>query len=242
MVLENSLIMNTKKTVAVHFYLIQTSTPEIENTNFSKSTKFLGSILDSNLSFKDEIDQICHKLSSSMFAILNLKKELPRKELITCYYSLVYSIISYNIIIWGQSVEVNRVFILQKRVLRIIFDLGYIESCRQCFRENSILTLTSIYVYKLSSYIFKMRSSLKHHENIHNYPTRYKNNIYIDKFNTSKYKVSPLCAGSYVFNKLPKEITTENNYTKFRKSLKSFLQKNCFYSIQEFFDSFENVT
>ncbi|KAJ8909787.1 hypothetical protein NQ315_011197 [Exocentrus adspersus] len=56
-----------------------------------------------------------------------------------------YSHLSYNIVIWGRAASVNRVFILQKRIIRLIFGIPPRQSCRDCFIRNKILTLPSIY-------------------------------------------------------------------------------------------------
>nr|CAH7753094.1 unnamed protein product [Callosobruchus chinensis] len=57
-------------------------------------------------------------------------------------------------ITWGQCNEVHRVFVLQKRILRLIFRLPYNSSCRELFQKKLILTVTSISLLKLLCYIF----------------------------------------------------------------------------------------
>ena len=54
----------------------------------------------------------------------------------TCYYSLAYSIIGYNISIRGQSGEAGIVFVMQRRIIGILFDLNYRESCRDTFKTK----------------------------------------------------------------------------------------------------------
>lgn len=195
-------------------------------------TKFLGIFLDENISWSKHIDQLCSKLAQSCFAICNLKNNLDKKSLLSVYYALVYSNLSYNIIVWGQSVDTNRIFILQKRILRIIFDMGYRESCRTMFRKEGILTLTSIYIFKLLIYIHTNRNKLPISD--HQYSTRKKGDIYINKCNLTLYKKSPLYAGSYLYNKLPPNIKNFHNMNKFKAELKRFLISNCFYSLDEY--------
>lgn len=232
---KNSIIMNTQKTSLIKFSLNSLDNQlTIGDISSSTQIKFLGSLIDSTLTFRGEIDRICEKLAKSTFAILNLKKEISTKALINCYYSLVYSILSYNVILWGQSVEVQRVFIMQKRILRIMFNLGYRESCRRCFTENEIMTVTSIYILKISIYMYKKKNSLTHHRDIHGYSTRQNSNIYIERHNSSKYKLSPLYAGIYIYNKLPYEIKSALTLKIFKRQLRSYLMKSCFYNMHEF--------
>lgn len=134
---KNSLIINMKKTVFLYFSnILSTDIPKIDFVNTSTETAFLGSIIDVTLTFTPQIDNLCSKLAKATFAILNLKKEINIKGLITSYYSLAYSVMSYSISVWGLSVEANRVFVMQKRIIRIMFNLGYRESCRDIFKKK----------------------------------------------------------------------------------------------------------
>lgn len=237
----NRLIINYEKTVCVLFKARSRNIYKNVNIflngnhlNLYTETKFLGVILDENLSWTRHIDQLCSKLSQSCFAISMLTNSLDRKSLINVYYALFYSKISYNIIAWGQSVDLQRVFVMQKRVLRIIFHMGYRDSCRDTFRNNKLLTVTSIYLYKLFIYIFSVKNNLPAHRDKHDYNTRNRNNIYINNYNLALYKKSPMYAGSYMYNKLPSDLKLVNNVRQFKSKLRFFLCTNCFYSLEEF--------
>lgn len=236
---KNRLIINYDKTVCINFKTKQKNINFNFNLSFNNypltlqtETKFLGILLDENISWSKHIDQLCSKLVQSCFAISNLKNNLDKKSLLSVYYALVYSKLSYNIIVWGQSVDTNRIFILQKRILRIIFDKGNRESCRTIFRKENILTLTSIYLLKLLIYIHINRNKLPMSK--HQYATRKNGDIYINKCNLTLYRKSPLYAGSYLYNKLPPNIKNFNNINKFKAELKRFLISNCFYTLEEY--------
>lgn len=235
---KNSLIMNVHKTVFMHFSLTNTTIlPKINHIDTSDQVKFLGTTIDSNLTFNKEIDSLCSKLAKNTFAILNLKKEINQRDLTTCYYSLVYSILSYNIIIWGQASETDRIFVLQKRIIRILFNLQYRESCRETFRKQRILTITGIYIFKISCFMHKNKKKFKLNTDIHNYQTRRAQEIHISNFNTSSFRKSPYCAGSYIYNKLPVVIRNATTFKIFRKKIQMFLIENCFYNLKEFFET-----
>ena len=133
---KNCLIINHEKTVCVMF---KTRSKNIyKNINIvlngnqlslNRDTNFVGVILDEYLCWTPHIDQLCSKLIRSCFAITTLTSVLDRSSLIDVYYALFYSKLLYNIIIWSQSVDLHRVFVLQKRVVRIqlIFNMGYRE-------------------------------------------------------------------------------------------------------------------
>lgn len=233
----NALIINKKKTVFLYFSnVVSKNVPKIGYVETSKKTTFLGSVIDSTLTFTPQIDTLCCKLAKTTFAILNLKKELNTNVLVTCYYSLAYSVISYNIILWGQSTDATRVFVMQKRIIRILFDLNYRESCRDTFKTKKIMTVICIYIFKISCFIHRNLHEFKTNRDFHNYPTRSVREIHINSFNLSKYRKSPHCAGSYIYNKLPLEIRSQNSFRLFRNKLKTFLIGHCFYNMTEFFD------
>ena len=53
--------------------------------------------------------------------------------LIMVYHSLPYSHLALNKSIWGRYSSARITFILQKRILRLIFHLDYWESCKSTF-------------------------------------------------------------------------------------------------------------
>jgi hypothetical protein len=50
---------------------------------------------------------------------------------------------SYGIMFWGNSFHSSEIFKMQKSVIRVIMGYGYMESCRELFKELKILTLSS---------------------------------------------------------------------------------------------------
>jgi len=61
-------------------------------------------------------------------------------------------------------------------------------SCRQLFKELGILTLASLYILEVISFIGKYRQSLELNSNVHIYKTRRKVDIHIQSYNTEMYK------------------------------------------------------
>jgi hypothetical protein len=123
----NNLSMNPSKT---HYILFQTrqcrqesnlkillKNREISNV---KSTDFLGVVIDSNLSWEIHIERTCSKISRNIFIINRLSKILDLNERKMLYYSLIYPLLSYRIVVWGHSAKANttRIFALQQRAVR----------------------------------------------------------------------------------------------------------------------------
>jgi hypothetical protein len=82
-------------------------------------------------------------------ALRNIKHIVPVDTLIVVYFTYIHSIIRYGIIFWGSSYYANKVFILQKKIIRIIANTRPRDSCREAFKNMEIITQ---YIYSLVLY------------------------------------------------------------------------------------------
>ena len=84
--------------------------------------KYLGVIIDSTLTWKQQIKNISSKISRAIGIMYKLSLFLNPIMLKNIYYSLVYSHIVYAIHVWGSAgkSELDKIFILQKRAIRLI--------------------------------------------------------------------------------------------------------------------------
>ena len=73
----------------------------------SRSTKYLGVIIDDKLSWKDHITYLKSKLSRNCYAIGKLKQYVGISTLKLVYYSLFYSYLQYCITSWGGAAKSN---------------------------------------------------------------------------------------------------------------------------------------
>ena len=145
---KNGLEMNRKKTEIISFQPIQNTTYlrndiEIDNDKFELSdcTKFLGVYIDSNFRFCQHINYLRKKLSSVIFAINELKFVLDEKALKMVYYANFHSLISYGGIFWVDTINSKKFFVLQKKALRLMLKLHYLEHCKKYFKMHDILPL-----------------------------------------------------------------------------------------------------
>jgi UDP-N-acetylglucosamine pyrophosphorylase len=74
-----------------------------EEISEAETTNFLGTDIDSSITWEKHIDKICNKISSNLFAIKRLSSIVDMDVLHTTYCGLVYPFLTYGIAVWGQS-------------------------------------------------------------------------------------------------------------------------------------------
>ena len=92
---------------------------------------------------------------------------------------------------------------IPKKVIRLLTGINKYESCKQKFKENRILTVTSIYVLEMLCYIKKYKGDLKHNCEIHEYNTRSKYDLHTQSRNISLLQNSVLHVGVRLYKCLP---------------------------------------
>jgi hypothetical protein len=77
-----------------------------------------------------------------------------------------------------------------------------LQSCRSTFVKHRTLTLPCIYLFKILFYMHRYNNKYLTRNNIHNYDTRRKSLMSLDRRNYALFKKSPLYAGCSLYNKL----------------------------------------
>jgi hypothetical protein len=143
---QNHLSLNLNKTIFMEF---KTSTPrdntdkmidELVEIKQTKETRFLGIALDNTLTWKQQIEHVLAKMSTACYALRNIKYMVTHEMLRMVYFASVHSVMSYGIMIWGNSTQAKKVFNLQKKCIRILAKVKPKASCRQLFRNLNIMT------------------------------------------------------------------------------------------------------
>lgn len=204
----------------------------------TESTKFLGMYLDRGLTWCDHVDSICAKLASGIFAMRTLDTFCSIEVLKMAYFGLVYPHFAYGLRLWGScsNARFQRVFILQKKAVRIIKKLNSRESCKNSFRELGLLTLPCLYMYEIIVYC-KSKCDLVQGRDIHQYETRGRDSYRVQQHRLTMTHHLPEQIGVRLINSLPDEIKQLNSLSIFKNRLKHLLVSNSYYSIQEFLNS-----
>jgi len=198
----------------------------------------LGLTINDSMSWKSHIDTILPRLSSACFAMRTIKPYFSYQTLKVIYYANFHAIMSYGIIFWGQSSASSKVFLLQKRAIRIMTGCGPRDSCRKLFAELGILTLPSQYIFSLLLFTVKNRKLFHVNQDLHSLGTRQQQNFHQPLVNLKKYQLGPYYMGLKLYNTLPTFLKTESHsFVSFRLSLKKFLLESSIYSIDEFYNT-----
>ena len=84
--------------------------------------KYLGILIDSQLTFKNHITAISKKISRITGLMYRIRSFIDDKTLTMIYYSLMYPQLLYGIPIWGNAddTHLNTLLLLQKKAVRLI--------------------------------------------------------------------------------------------------------------------------
>ena len=119
-------------------------------------TKFLGVIVDNQLSWNAHIKHISTKISKSVAILWLLRDIFPKHILKTLYLTLSYPYFNYCNLIWGTAyiTNLNPLIVLQKKCIRIINKAGYLDHTDPLFKSTKLLKLEQIHILSCAKFIF----------------------------------------------------------------------------------------
>lgn len=157
-----------------------------------------------------------------------------RSTYMSVYYAQVHSRVLYGIIFWGSSSAAAEVFLCQNKIVRCIVTMPYTATCRPLFKSLKILTLPSLFILEIATFIYKNREQYLRHGDRHHYDTRNKTDFILPNYKFRIGRRSPIFLGLELFNRLDSSIRHSESLKIFRYNLKKFLIDKCYYSVNEF--------
>ena len=105
-------------------------------------------LIDKNLTWKYHIDDITAKISKTIGLISKLRHSIPRHILLYIYRTLIHPHLNYGLAVWGQAskTSLNKILILQKKVLRMMYFRDISEHAIPLFTDAHILPVTFMFV------------------------------------------------------------------------------------------------
>ena len=202
--------------------------------NRVSSTKFLGVIIDENLTWKNHIDAISKTISRNIGVLTKLKHFVPENILYSLYCTLILPYINYGVLIWGNTCKIylDKIFKLQKWAIRTISNSHYRSHTGPLFSKYNVLNVHDTFKLNLGIFMYKHHTNqlppifstyFTKHVQTHNYPTR---NAQDYSINMTKKMFSDRAirnCGPSFWNSLDKTLKHCKTTKHFRNELKSVL-------------------
>ena len=193
--------------------------------------KFLGIMIDSQLNWKSHINYISSKISKNIAILKFLKFTFPKEILKTLYLSLVLPYFNYCNIVWGAADKslLEPLVVLQKKSLRIINKVNYLDHTDPLFLEMKLLKLCQIYKLNCLLFIYKcinmkqfvkFRNRLVRVTDIHNHYVRSGNQFRPPACRLKKVRQSYFYNGIILWNELDPEVYDCKTIYYFKRTIK----------------------
>jgi hypothetical protein len=139
------------------------------------------------------------KLNTVCFVTRTLQAIMSTETLRMVYFVYVHSSMSYGIIFGGNQPYTQKIFRIQKRVIRIITNSRIRDSCRELFQRLEILPLYSQYIFSLSIFVIKNKHLYNTNNQIHSVHTRFKTDLHPPIANLTKFQEEVYYSGIKIF-------------------------------------------
>ena len=211
---------------------------KIDNSDLLKTntTKFLGVIIDNNLSWQEHINNVIKKVSTNKLLIGKSRNFLSTAAKCNTYYAHIHSHLQYANAIWsGQMKSKQRINIgkIQKYCVQAIMNKPRKYHTDPLFTELKIMKIKEIKHFEHSKLGFCIKERLLPHPILkmfynygkknHPYNTRNKDLPNIKKHKSDSYNKSFLCKSLYNFSTLKKNLRLSKSKKEFVSSYKKQL-------------------
>lgn len=239
----NKLSLNIKKS---KYMIIASPNKSVSSTNLilngsplqkTDTFKYLGVIIDKNLTWKNHINIVCKKISKNIGILSKLRHYLDTDSLKQVYYSLIYPYLQYGLIIWGNTYKtrLNQLHILNNKAIRLMTFSSFYSHAPPLYKALGILQLKDLTYINTSLFMHDYINNklpiafLNYYKNtsdIHNYYTRSSaHNLYLTSASTNYGKFSMKFIGVKTWNSIP-----ENTRKLPKYSFKKEIKQSCLFS------------
>jgi len=237
----NRLSLNLEKTNFIVFSSLRKKLSTIKPLYINeipiiqtRSSKFLGVIVDEHLTWRDHVLAVSNKIAKNIGVLLRVRHCLPKHILFNLYYTLIFPYLSYCNLLWGSNYKtyLNHLFNLQKRAIRIVCNIPWKSSIEPVLTKHNLLSLFKINKYQVYLFMYRLyhnllptslSSNFQRGFHIHNYFTRFSHQY---RSHPARLKIKQLsinCLGPVLWNSLPEVIRKSPSMGSFKLSVKKFI-------------------
>jgi hypothetical protein len=241
----NKLSLNIDKTNFMIFKNKHSNKPDIDVTikidnkviNKVSTTKFLGILIDNNLSWKSHNSHVTKTISKYNGIIRKVRPFLPLKSLHTLYNTFILPYLSYCAIIWADKNNTNldSLFLIQKKSVRTCTNSLWLDHTNPLFTQLETLKVYDIYIHQLATFMYRYDHDLLPRHicdtlfqinadcKTHHYDTRQSSDIHINKTSTNLAKNTIKTQGAILWNSINLGIKNSPSLATFKKNLKKHI-------------------
>lgn len=239
---DNGLQLNTQKTKSM-IIKNKYSNVKIENNvvinnemiEYVNKFKYLGCIIDENLTFSEHYNYITKKIGKKVNLLGRLSRSLSVWAKLTVYKTIIAPHLYFcsTLLFLMNNSEIESLQKKQNKALRIILGCSRYTSRTDMINCANVLSVRQTITYNTMIFIYKMLNHLvpshliencKFVIDIHQHNTRLRNNFYIDRVDTSSGQNSLYYKGLNQYNKLPDHIKNCENLNSFKKECKQYIK------------------
>ena len=186
----NKMALNETKTKFIIFHNSYNKPPPkftiiLNDTELERveHTKFLGVLIQENLSWKTHIDHVSSRVSKATAILAKLKHYLPKYVLTIIFNSLCSSHISYALPVWRSSPKTitNRINKLQKKGIRHVCNTKYNAHTEPLFKKEKILKFDDLFKAQCTKLMYKKMQHRLHQYHTTQLTTNYECNHLITR-------------------------------------------------------------
>lgn len=199
--------------------------------------KYLGVILDPQLTFNSHADYLCRKLGKKIGFFRRIASNLSQWSRNLVYNTIVYPHFNFcmSLLLSCNKEQVSRLQVLQNKCMRVVLKCNIYTPIKNMLQtlnwlsiEQNIKKATLVVIYKMMhqltpKYLSELLVTRQH---LHSRHLRSDENFNINFSNKTFLMGSLLINGIHLFNNLPKEIKDSSNLNLFNKKLCKYLRES----------------
>lgn len=201
-----------------------------------RSSKFLGILLDENLTWEKHIQTIESKISKQIGIIWKARKFLTNTSMKSLYFAFVHPYLNYGNIVWGSTYnsKLSKIHRLQKKAIRMITNSPRMAHSQPLMAENKILTVHNINTYQVMCFMYKQTKNdiptcfADNFTKIeHKYETRFSQNAFYEDDRCGRFsRFNIKNRGPHIWNTFENEIKNSRSIAIFKQKIKNKLLKH----------------
>lgn len=194
--------------------------------------KYLGVILDKNLSWDSHIKKLLSGLSAICGLFKKISSFVPISSKLSIFHSLFQSRLLYGILIWGPTYKskLKKIQSIQNKAIKNLYKYKRSENRKFIHKQNQILPVLHLLNISQATHIHNIKnqfilSNTQLTANNHHYNTRNRDNVQFNRINTTNFgSNSSKYAAIKTYNSLPNSLKILDEKS-FKTAIKSHYLK-----------------